>query len=112
MNLDPWKEELPKPQQFNSESLYPELADLLTDLSRSGGIEEQIFADEAPARPSFSNLATNEKEEEDDLKFINGGDNILQIFRKPSIGNFWKLIMKQNLEYEGQRNWVFAAKIL
>ncbi|XP_023335820.1 chorion peroxidase [Eurytemora carolleeae] len=86
MNLDPWKEELPKPQQFNSESLYPELADLLTDLSRTGGIEEQIFADEAPARPSFSNLATNEKEEEDDLKFINGGDNILQIFRKPSIG--------------------------
>ena len=88
MNLKPWKEELPKPQQFNSESLYTELADLLTDPSRSGGIEDQIFANEAPARPSFSNLATNDNEEEDDLKFTNGGDNILQILRKPSIGNF------------------------
>ena len=85
MNLKAWKEDLPKPEQFNSESLYPELQDLLADPSRSGGVEESNYAAEAPTRPSFSNLATNKEDEE--LKFSSGGEDIVYILQKPSIGN-------------------------
>ena len=78
MNLEPWRETFDQPQQFNSESLYPELKEFVT---------------ESPTRPSFSYspAETEEEVQDDQLQFVTGDQNILNIIRKPTIGKYTRI---------------------
>ena len=83
MDLSYWKENPDLlPQQFNRESLYPQLKESLAEVT--GPLEEDDDPSaESPARPGFPKPGVS-GEAGDQLQFVS--EEAAEIFRKPAIG--------------------------
>ncbi len=87
LDLSFWKEDPARlPQQFNSESLYPQLKESLAVPADLLEEEDDGFVAESPTRPGFPQPGVNSGAAGEQLQFVSEEDDIQDVFRKPAIG--------------------------
>ena len=90
VNLSKWKEDPNlRPQQFSSQTLHPQLKDLITNPTPIEGTVDGNYVHEEPTRPSFP---FKNEEEESNLQFVPGeGEDLDDVLRQPPIGLEWNV---------------------
>lgn len=89
-DLTKWREDPNlRPQQFSSQTLHPQLKDLMTNPTPLEGTQDNSFVNEEPTRPGFP---VQHQEEEESLQFVvEEGEDIGDVLRQPPIGLEWNV---------------------
>jgi len=90
LDLTKWREDPDlRPQQFNSQSLHPQLKDLLKNATPLEVTQDNNYDNEEPTRPSFP---FHHEDGEESLQFVTKeGEEIEDVLRQPPIGLEWNV---------------------
>ena len=90
LDLTKWREDPDlRPQQFNSQSLHPQLKDFFKNATPLEVTQDNNYDNEKPTRPSFP---FHHEDGEESLQFVTKeGEEIEDVLRQPPIGLEWNV---------------------